>query len=282
MKEQVEIRELQLKELEILKEFIRVCNILNLKYFLGNGTLIGCIRHQGFIPWDDDIDVNMPREDYDKFMQEGQKILKSEYFLQNYKTDKEYTQAFAKIRNSETTFIESTVKELNINHGVYIDIFPLDGYNPKEKIINMLNEKRIALYNVKIAKIYSIYKEPNTMKQKLIERISNTIYNKTSTNQLLEKEEKIARRHEYNKSEYVCCHSWNPAPSKLYMPKEYFGKGVIKEFEGIKVKVPENYDAYLKRIYGNYMELPPEEKRIAHHYNEIIDLNKSYKEYIKK
>ena len=78
-----------------------------------------------------------------------QKILKSEYFLQNYKTDKEYTQAFAKIRNSETTFIESTVKELNINHGVYIDIFPLDGYNPKEKIINMLNEKRIALYNVK-------------------------------------------------------------------------------------------------------------------------------------
>ena len=192
MKEnEIELKRLQLVELDILKEFIRVCNELNVKYFLDSGTLLGCIRHGGFIPWDDDIDVSMPREDYEIFLKEGQKLLKNKYFLQTYKTDPEYTMGFAKIRNSETTFIESSVKNLKINHGVYIDIFPLDGYNDKNKIRNFLNKKAFVLYNLQINKKYDfkiIHK--NNIKGKLALILSNLLYGRKNVPSLLEKKEK--------------------------------------------------------------------------------------------
>ena len=175
MDKQTNLRELQLVELEILKDFIRVCEELNVQYFLDSGTLLGCIRHKAFIPWDDDIDVSMPREDYEIFIKEGQKLLKDGYFLQNYNTDLEFIANFSKIRNTDTTFIESSIKDLKINHGVYIDIFPLDGYKPKEKRINSLNEKKRILYNIQIAKRYSNYTKPTTMKQKIATKISEII-----------------------------------------------------------------------------------------------------------
>ena len=87
--------------------------------------------------------------------------------------------------------------------------------------------------------------------------------------------------HKYSESKYVCCYSYSSSlPKEHYMPREYFGQGVTRIFEGISVNVPSNYDDYLKKMYGDYMQLPPEEKRVAHHYNEVVDLNKSYKEYI--
>ena len=280
---EVKLRDLQLAELEILKEFIRICKELNLKYFLDSGTLLGCIRHGGFIPWDDDIDVNMPREDYEMFLEKGQALLKDKYFLQNYKTDKEFTQPFAKIRNSETTFIESPVKNLNINHGIYIDIFPYDGYKPEKKIRNFINSKKYTMYNIQISKKYAIQKKEENIKTKVLYFISNLFYGRRTTTKLLNKKEKIAKKHKYEENEYVCtyCYPGTP-PERNYMLKEYFGNGTIKMFEGIEVTVPENYDAFLKRLYGDYMKLPPEEKRVSHHYNEVIDLERSYNEYINK
>lgn len=285
MKEnEIELKKLQLVELDILKEFIRVCNELNVKYFLDSGTLLGCIRHGGFIPWDDDIDVSMPREDYEIFLKEGQKLLKDKYFLQTYKTDPEYTMGFAKIRNSETTFIESSVKRLNINHGVYIDIFPMDGYKPSEKIKNFINSKLNVLYNLQINKKYDNLNKANSAKLKALQGVSDLIYGKTSINKILQKKDKIAKKNEYSKSEYVAFFSYPSIPaSKNYMPKDFFGEGTFKKFEDIeKVRVPANFEGYLTKVYGDYMKLPPEEKRVAHHYNEIIDLNKSYKEYERK
>lgn len=172
---EMNLRKLQLAELEILKDFIRVCNELKLTYFLDSGTLLGCIRHEGFIPWDDDIDVSMPREDYEIFLEKGQALLKREYFLQSYKTEPNYTLNFAKIRNSNTTFIESSVKDLNINHGIFIDIFPIDGYKPDRKIENYINEKKITLYNVQINKLYNI-KTPKTFKYKILTILSNIMF----------------------------------------------------------------------------------------------------------
>ena len=281
MKEkEVNLRELQLVELEILKEFIKVCNELNLIYYLDSGTLLGCIRHGGFIPWDDDIDVSMPREDYEIFLEKGQALLPEKYFIQWYKTEPEFTMNFAKIRNSDTTFIESSVKNSNINHGVYIDIFPFDGYIPQKKLSNFINCKKYTLYNIQIDKKYTKSYITKSLKTKLICALSNILYKKKSIQELIQNEEMIAKKYAYKDSKYVCSYSYFIEPSKHYMPKEYFGDGIMKNFEGIDARVPLKYDKYLTKIYGDYMKLPPEEERVAHHYNEIIDLNKSYKIYV--
>ena len=119
--------ELKKIELEMFKYYLAICEKHDLKYFLIGGTLLGAVRHKGFIPWDDDIDIGMPRPDYEKFLLVAQKELPEHIFLQTHNTDIEYPNCFAKLRNSDTTFIETSCKKLKINHGIYIDIFPLDG-----------------------------------------------------------------------------------------------------------------------------------------------------------
>jgi lipopolysaccharide cholinephosphotransferase len=121
------MNELQKKQLEILKEFDRVCRENNLTYFANGGTCIGAIRHNGFIPWDDDVDVMMPREDYEKLLKLQNPWSDSKYFLQTFRTDKHYVLNFAKLRDSSTTYLESLFYNIRQNHGVWIDIFPLDG-----------------------------------------------------------------------------------------------------------------------------------------------------------
>lgn len=118
------MNDLQKCQLNILIEFIRLCEEHNLTYYLVGGTCLGAVRHKGFIPWDDDIDVGMPRKDYDKFIQ-LQKEIKKPYFIQTYKSDKNYIYNFAKIRDCTTTFIENTFVCHQFNHGVWIDVFQL-------------------------------------------------------------------------------------------------------------------------------------------------------------
>lgn len=280
---EINIRDIQLKELEILKEFIIVCNKLNVKYFLDSGTLLGCIRHEGFIPWDDDIDVSMPREDYELFLKKGQELLPKRFFLQTYETDPEYTMNFAKIRNSETTFIETTVKNLKINHGLYIDIFPIDGYKPNKKIKNFINKKIYTLCNLQINKKYILPKKDENLKEKIQMLVSNILYGKKTIKQIIIKKDRIAKKYEYKNCDYVGMYCYPTVPiSKNYLEKEVFDTE-YRKFEDIpNASVPKKYDEYLKNIYGNYMKLPPKEKRVAHHYNEIIDLEKSYKLYERK
>ena len=121
------MNELQQIDSDLLKEYIDFCEKHNLTYFLMAGTLLGAIRHKGFIPWDDDIDVAMPREDYDRFCELAAKEFTGDIFFQSYKTDKHFPYVFSKLRNTNTTFIEAVYKHVDMNHGVYIDIFPIDG-----------------------------------------------------------------------------------------------------------------------------------------------------------
>ena len=157
------MNELQKVEFDLLRYFIEICEKLNLNYFLVCGSALGAARHEGFIPWDDDMDVGMYREDYNKFMKLAPALLPEGIFLQNYKTDPKYPHVFAKLRNSNTTYIEKSAKDLDINHGIYIDIFPLDGY-PE----NRSEQKKLAFlkkwYKLQLA---SAFKLPDTLKGKL-------------------------------------------------------------------------------------------------------------------
>lgn len=272
-----ELKELHKVELNILKEFIKVCKKLNLQYYLLGGSALGAIRHDGFIPWDDDIDVGMPRKDYEKFLNEAQSYLPSNYFIQTMNSDKNYRNHFAKIRNNDTCFIEESIKNIDMNHGIYIDIFPLDGCgNTIEEAKNnfykysKLNE--IYLFkNHKIShsglrnKFRCIYYWVLSLRYKNIFKVEEEIQNYCSS---------IS----YEKSKYVCNYfgMWREKEISL---KKWFGKGKETKFENIKVIIPNDSDKYLNKLYGEYMQLPPVEKRVAPHCY-ILDTNKSYKNYI--
>ena len=140
-----ELKKLQNIEFEILLEFDRICKKHNIMYQLFAGTLLGAIRHRGFIPWDDDIDVCLLRKDYNVFIDVCRTELDSKYFLQTYETDKHSIWQFAKIRKNNTLFLEDAVSECDIHHGIFIDIFPFDNVFPntftgrlQRKILNLM------------------------------------------------------------------------------------------------------------------------------------------------
>ena len=265
--------ELKSIETEMLKEFIFVCDKLNLKYYVIAGTLLGTVRHKGFIPWDDDIDVAMPRKDYELFLKEGQKYLSENLFIQCIYTEKSAPFGFTKIRNSNTTFIESSVRKFKINHGVFIDVFPLDYYpeNKKEKV--KLERKKSLLKQI-IGKKYTI--RNRTFMQKIKHFIRNVIFSFIPYRKAVDKLHILYKS--FPESNLWINHSGIYGEREI-MPKDWYGEGEKLMFEGIEVTVPTNYTGWLTRVYGDYMQLPPEEKRIAHHFNEVTDLKKSYKYY---
>ena len=264
---------MQAIELEMFKHFISLCEELDLRYYVLGGTLLGAVRHNGFIPWDDDIDVGMPREDYDVFMEKAGVQLHEGLFLQNHNTEKMYHSNAAKIRNSSTTYIETGVCHLDINHGVFIDIFPLDNYPCKRFEKFCFNVKRKIL-SVRINTM-SIHEE-NWMKHLL--RLSlNLIY--PTLYHAVNKREDLYRS--VPPSRLLINHSgmWG---EKEIIPAEWYGEGCTLEFEGIRVKAPKEYQKWLEQVYGDYMQLPPEEKRVTHHMVEVIDTEKPYTDYIQR
>ncbi len=266
------IRDLQLVCLDILKVVDKICRDNNIKYFLDSGTLIGAVRHKGFIPWDDDLDIAMPRNDYNRFLKIAQELLGDNYFLQTYKTD-DYPYPFARVRKNCTYIEESRFKNLNMNKGIYIDIFPLDNLpNNKIKRVLFLNKIKF-LYKLGVVAdkrvIYSHHsKKKNILKKFIRFFIAIFFFNKDKIYKILDKNmqkykdfksknflnisSSMNLYKKYKKGESYPCHSWI--------------KDIIEiDFEGYRFFSPENYDEYLKEFYGDYMQLPPEEERKPGH-----------------
>lgn len=262
----------QTSAIGILKAFISVCQKHGLRYYALYGTCLGAVRHQGFIPWDDDIDVGMPRRDYDKFLQIAQEELPSQYFLQNYQTEKEYLQHFSKIRDTNTTFIETDVAHMHMNHGVYIDVYPLDGV-PQNKILRKIIFTRLKSLQLGIYGHYISDTRHLKMRSKIIRQVMKSLY---TPSQLHRKWHALASRYDYDQSDLVCYYG---SKSRHLIPREYFGAGIEMKYEDLQMIVPVQYDKFLTIIYGNYMTLPPQEKQVSHHETLLIDVAKSYKDY---
>ncbi len=263
-------------QLNLLKLFIEVCKKYNLKYYCVGGTLLGAVRHGGYIPWDDDIDVAMPREDYEKFLIDVRKDLPERYFIQTTETDKEYLQTFAKLRDSNTTYIETTSAKLNINHGVYIDVFVLDGY-PKSKTA----QKKLTIQK----KVMEFYRSPkwnleeSAAKRKIRKLVAAICYPVLSPSKVIKSFEKMIKKYKCTECDYVISHGGAWGKKEIY-PKCFFGEGSAGKFENIDVVFPDNYDDFLKHVYGDYMKFPPPEEQVPHHDVDVVDFEKSYTEYI--
>ncbi len=265
--------QIQKTGLEMLKSFVDICNKLGLKYYTLGGTMLGTVRHKGFIPWDDDIDVGMPREDYNAFMQMAQELLPEHYFLQSFDSDPEYPLCFAKIRDSRTTYIETAFNNRKMNHGVFMDIFPLD-YYPDSKVKQLMFDKKMSIYDKKIRDSLNVPR-PKKLRSRLLSIIVDILLQDVHT--ACEKKDKLMSS---VKTSTILANICSPWTKKEYVPAEWFGNGVQLEFEGLCVTVPEHYDKWLTRVYGDYMTLPPIEKRRTHHNIDVIDFDSSYKKYI--
>ena len=260
------VADLQKSILEIFEEIIRIFDKYELKYSLVAGTLLGAVRHKGFIPWDDDLDIIMPREDFEKFKSIASKELKEKFFFQDYTTDDEYPSLYAKVRNSKTTLVENGYRTLKrMNHGVFVDIFVADRYKPslknkiRRKIIKFcsltLLYQKLAGVNKFLQAFAKIF--PRKPVFKLAEKTSKKMDMEKSTNQ------------------YIMLNQYT-------MPGGIFDELIDMSFEGINVKSSKKYDEMLTDMFGDYMKLPPLEKRVPKHMTKMISLTTPYKEYIKK
>ena len=271
------MNELQKIEYELLKQFIDISEKLGVTYYLVCGSALGAVKYNGFIPWDDDVDVALPRADYERFISEAQKYLPEHIFLQNYQTDPSFTHIYSKLRASNTTYIEKAVAHLPINHGVYIDVFPLDGY-PKRKFDKMNMEMQKKVYQLQIS---CVYKFKRSLKGKILYKVGRVLGWHKRTAIILKKYNTCISKFPCNRAEIICNHgNWQ---GKLeYAPKEQYGEGAWAMFEGLRVRVPEKYDEYLTQKYGDWRADPPESEKVGHHYYSVMDLHKPYTEYISK
>lgn len=269
----IDFEKLKKKELEILENFIKATEKMNLRYFIAYGTAIGAVRHKGFIPWDDDIDVCMPRCDYEIFIKNYKNFLDEKYFVQTIFSDPLYALNFAKLRDTNTTLIENHVVDIDINHGVFIDIFPLDGYERgKNKMLDLRVKNNPVFEEADKNKILNAISGFN---KKFIYKIGETIPNKLKTD--LSKLACPKDVKSYDTADFVCClvDSFSIIP----LEREIFGDGTYLTFENLSVKIAKNYDLYLRKIYGDYMKLPPKEQRENHHNFYLCDTEKSFRYY---
>lgn len=263
-------------ELDLYREFARVCEKNNLSFFTCGGTLLGAVRHRGFIPWDDDFDVYMPRESYEK-LKELSCEFKTPYFFQNAHTDKEFGFSFMRLRNSNTTVVVESFNYCTFNQGIYLDIFPLD------KVKNdtyLTRRKKIS----ELIKRSSAYMRRNFPPKTEKDRILAEQYNDSTVipSKLFDEIEKIAMEDEYTETEYLSSivTTIYPASNQIW-PSKAFDGYIEMDFESIKVRVPVGYNEYLKILFGNYMEFPPLDKRGGWHKNEFypdIPYKKFYRE----
>lgn len=271
-----EIRPLQLKQLQILKELKRVCEKNHLTYFLGFGTLLGAIRHEGFIPWDDDVDVCMNYKDYVALDDACKRDLGEGYFLQSDKSDPASHMTYKKLRLNATTLIHEDYAHKDMHHGIGIDIYP---------VFHVADEEKARKKQIRCAILYLllVVGEPPRNHGKLL-KYGSAVMLTLLRGKLGEKVKEHCYREmtKYENVDTKCRAMFygNINNCRRVYPAEYFQGTVLKRFEDDEFSVPEKYDEYLTFRYGDYMKLPPvEEQGVKLDHLLKIDTENSYLTY---
>lgn len=265
---------LQGRILDILKWTDEVCRKNNIRYYLMGGSMLGAVRHKGFIPWDDDIDIAVPREDYEQLYKLLINTEHKKYCVETHKNgNADYIYPYMKIYDKTTTVVENTTNRLV--RGVFLDVFPIDGMGSCN-VEEMKHFKKIRLHvNLLSVKVCCWSKDRKLYKNLAIIAARFLPLGK-EYNRLLRKIDEISKEISYDTSEFVGVLSGTYGEKEL-MPKSYYGKPTEYDFEGIKVLGVEQYDKYLTKLYGNYMQLPPVEKQVSPHSFIRCELNVPYR-----
>lgn len=267
MEQSAQLKLLQEIELENLRMLMEICEKNHLRYYLIGGSLLGAMRHKGFIPWDDDIDVGLPRPDYKRFVKIAKDYLPAHMDVKTMTSDPNYKCYFTRLINNK--------KKIYWDHGqytavigVWMDVFPLDGL-PKNRLL-----REVQLFRVKLCKaLYKFtqidYVTTNRTNRPLSERVLIRFARITRIGKLmngdkrLQKLDRVLQKYDYDSSAYA----WNFSGCygrREVVPHIQLGGSRTAQFEGLRVSIPEAAEDYLTSIYGDYMKLPPEDQRKSH------------------
>ena len=262
-----EHQQLKKVQLMIATDIKRVCENYNIRYFLDAGSMLGAVRHGGFIPWDDDMDIGMPKDDYKKFMEIASEELGEKYFVDNYNTNDENPLVFTKIRILGTEYIENKSNALAKHKEVFVDIFPYYYISDNEILRKTEALKMQILTQMLLIKGgFKVWKGES--KLKYIKFLPVQILAKCySVKSIRNKIDKLYNK--YVNTKNICVHAGS-CYNYWYFPTIWFNELVDIQFEGIKFKIPKEYDSFLRKAYGDYMKLPPEDERKTH---QIIKLD---------
>ena len=268
-----DIRGLQMKELDIMQAVHDACEKLNIEYFICFGTLIGAIRHKGFIPWDDDIDIMMTYENYDRFIKEAPAVLPPNLKLAHWSCEKNCPRLILKVKDINTTFLHEELVDVDINHGVAIDIFPLLRVKDKEALQKELKkEERFSAVNRCLDQSFvnTVKRKSSVRKAKILHFIfAKSIFKIRDRAKFLAKEEDRRRKLSAipgNDFTYI---------DNYTAPYELFTERALYQFEDRQFYGPKDYDRVLTLHYGDYMKIPPKEKQRTHK-PYFVDLERSY------
>lgn len=259
MREITDIKEIQAIELKIFDKIHEFCQKRGLNYSLYGGTLIGAIRHKGFIPWDDDIDLIMPRPDYEIFCKE---FWAQDFSLHDHRNDTDYILPYAKIYYDKTLLIENDFPKKKSS--VFVDIFPADGFPDNTKSLYKAAKSRFWNMMFVAAKNTPLRKKERRFYKTVIVYVLRAATCMVSSRFFLNRFQRHVQQYGYEKNPFIADMTWGYGASQC-VPASAFASFVELEFEGRRAKALAGWHIYLRNVFGNYMQLPPPEKRITHH-----------------
>lgn len=262
-----EFRKMQLMEFEMLKEFDKLCRKHNINYSIFGGTLLGAVRHKGFIPWDDDIDVVMLREEYERFKSISDELNSDICYFQDNDTDPYYRWGYGKLRRTNTRFVRIGQEHIKCKTGIFIDVFPLDDI-PNSTIGQIINDFHcFCIRKIMYSEVGKLSKsEPKYKKfiYKLLAKIPLERVFKHFNRLINKKNGKSDKVRTLMYTSIGKLYYKHPLKEKYGMPRKWFEELAEYEFEGEKFYGCKDYDTVLKFAFGDYMKLPPEDKREPH------------------
>ena len=273
--------------LDILKAFMDICERHDLTFYCCAGTAIGAVRHGGIIPWDDDIDVIMPRPDYDRLLEIAKTEDFGRYEIISPYNDDTYPLYFSKLSDRTTTLVED--RQIPCVIGLYVDIFPLDATDDDvekakrlkaryTKIINRLNA--VSTHN-SFGEYMALLKDPKEWGRFAI-KTAAFFFRSAIRRHLISQMDEMSHRYDYGKAKNVQVYTGSYGFKEVF-PKEWLGKGRMFKFEDTEVPLPEEYDKYLRHFFGDYMQFPPVEQRIEKHHRAYLNMDcKEEKEAVLK